>query len=296
MAIAPSLPLALRSKRYLAVLFTTLAAFVLFLYHGSPLLKRARIATPAEQRFVGNSVEAYQQHAYALVGGGARPTCTWQRFHNQRFAGFDDAPRNVFTAINFWNNEHVLPTFFQEFPAVVEKLGREHVYVSIYENGSEDKTPEMLQLCTSPRHISIYIPLMLSIVLYAVLGVVWSGRCRTRYAVSDMLTLMNVSHTVVSRGRNEYSHKENGHRINVLAALRNAAMEPLLSGTAARALGAPLDDVLWINDVFHCAADVLEVVYQRVVQGADQACAVDWAGWGDHVIYDRWVLRTMTGR
>lgn len=74
-------------------------------------------------------------------------------------------------------------------------------------------------------------------------------------------------------------------------------MEPLYNGSAAITLpdSGPFDDVLWINDVFHCTADVLEVLHQRRVQTATQACALDWGVWGEQVIYDRWVLRPMSG-
>ena len=112
-----------------------------------------------------------------------------------------------------------------------------------------------------------------------------------------MLTMLGVAHHIIAKGKTEYSHKENGNRINELAKFRNLAMQPLYDGVAARTVpDHKFDEVLWINDVFHCAADVFEVLLQKRMQGANQACAVDWGGWGDHVIYDRWVLRTMTGR
>ncbi|KAI0035524.1 cryptococcal mannosyltransferase 1-domain-containing protein [Vararia minispora EC-137] len=248
----------LHSKRYLTILATAIACFLVFTWQ-APLV--ADNVPRLDKYFKPTSISGFQRRAYKLSDERARPTCVRQRFHESRYKVLEENPRAVFIAINFYQNQEVIPTFFQEFPGIVERLGRKRVYVSIYENGSEDKSQQLLRL------------------------------------FDDMLTYMGVPHRVITRGRDEYSHKENGHRINVLAAIRNAAMEPLYSGEAARQVqGGMFDDVLWINDVYHCQADILEVLYQKRLQGANQACAVDWAGWGDHVIYDRWVLRTITGK
>ena len=36
-----------------------------------------------------------------------------------------------------------------------------------------------------------------------------------------------------------------------------------------------------------------QILYEHENQGADMTCSLDW---GSHIFYDRWVLRTMTGR
>lgn len=90
------------------------------------------------------------------------------------------------------------------------------------------------------------------------------------------------------------SHKGDGHRINFLAEARNTAMHPFYSGAAAQRMpGGKFDEVLFINDIYHCASDILEVMLQKRTQGANQACATDWGG---RVVYDRWVTRAMSGR
>ncbi|VDB99758.1 unnamed protein product [Peniophora sp. CBMAI 1063] len=200
-----------------------------------------------------------QQVAY-WVSPAARPTCNLEPWHNERYASLRNSS-NVFLAMNLHDNEEVLPTFFQEIPKLLDFLGPERVFISIYENGSSDRTPRLL------RHFD------------------------------ELLKEMGAPHRIITEGTARASDKEDGHRINFLAAVRNIAMEPLYSGSAAALLpdGGPFDDVLWINDVFHCTADVLEVLYQRRVQSATQACALDWGVWGDQVIYDRWVLRPMSG-
>lgn len=78
--------------------------------------------------------------------------------------------------------------------------------------------------------------------------------------------------------------------------LRNKLLEPLFDD--AIRLNMPrgtFDEVLLINDVIWCAADVLEVLYQKRHTGAHQSCSVDW-DFNMRIVYDRWVLRAMSGR
>ena len=107
--------------------------------------------------------------------------------------------------------------------------------------------------------------------------------------------MLQTPHKIVSLGQSAISHKEDGRRIEVLAHARNAALEPLYSGEAAKHIpGGKFMEMLFMNDIYFCAMDILEVIYQKQMQGANQACAMDW-GVGQ-VIYDRWVLRTTGGR
>lgn len=112
--------------------------------------------------------------------------------------------------------------------------------------------------------------------------------------MEELLDTTGTPHSINSKGSSVKSHKEDGHRINFLAEARNIAMDPLYTGAAAQKIpGGKFDEVLFINDVVHCASDILEVVLQKRVQGANQACATDWGG---QVIYDRWIIRAMSGR
>ena len=81
-----------------------------------------------------------------------RPICNWTEWHESRYASLKNTffrPRPIFLAVNFYNNGEVLPTFFQELPILLQHLGPTTIYVSIYENGSSDATPELLQKCKS---------------------------------------------------------------------------------------------------------------------------------------------------
>ena len=87
-------------------------------------------------------------------------------------------------------------------------------------------------------------------------------------------------------GQSLISLKENGHRIEFLTQTRNAAMEPLYSGEAVKGVpGKTFKDVLFMNDIHFCAVDMLEVIYQKRIRGANanEACTMDW---GRQVVYD----------
>ena len=112
--------------------------------------------------------------------------------------------------------------------------------------------------------------------------------------MGKLLDSLGTPHNINSKGSSVKSYKEDGHRINFLAEARNLAMQPFYSGAAAQHMrGGAFDEVLFINDIYHCASDILEVLLQKRTQGANQACGTDWGG---RVIYDRWIIRTMSGR
>jgi alpha-1,3-mannosyltransferase len=95
-----------------------------------------------------------QQKAYAL--GGTRPVCPLREWHVERYNGLNNTT-TVFLAVNFYNNQDILPNFFQELPVLLRHLGPERVYVSVFENGSTDHTPQMLALCALHIHLLIFL-------------------------------------------------------------------------------------------------------------------------------------------
>ncbi|KAL2148953.1 hypothetical protein VTH82DRAFT_1639 [Thermothelomyces myriococcoides] len=88
-------------------------------------------------------------------------------------------------------------------------------------------------------------------------------------------------------------------RIKALADLRNLALKPLLDLYANPKQSSPPSrppTVIFLNDVAICPEDILELVHQRRVLGADMVCAMDWTYVGpDPTFYDVWVARGMTG-
>lgn len=88
--------------------------------------------------------------------------------------------------------------------------------------------------------------------------------------------------------------KGDGGRIVGLAQLRNLALQPMLDDT--RRYSSPDTTVVFLNDVAICMEDILELVYQRSLLGADMTCAMDWTYVGrDPTFYDVWISRTITG-
>lgn len=113
------------------------AVFVFGLFVVVQLFRRPR--PPA------GSVAFVQQKAYD-VAPRRRPTCPWSTWNTLRYAPLSHPSRRIttFIAMNFYQNEEILPTFFQELPIIINQLGPENVFVSIYENNSDDKTQELL--------------------------------------------------------------------------------------------------------------------------------------------------------
>ncbi|KAF2672449.1 family 69 glycosyltransferase [Microthyrium microscopicum] len=84
-----------------------------------------------------------------------------------------------------------------------------------------------------------------------------------------------------------------GDRIGTLATLRNMALEPLM---AHKQRFSSDTTVVFLNDVAICAEDILELIHQRVFQGADMTCPMDWTYVGpDPTFYDIWIARGITG-
>ncbi|GAA5897802.1 hypothetical protein JCM6882_000101, partial [Rhodosporidiobolus microsporus] len=170
----------------------------------------------------------------------------------------------TFFALNLYNSQHVLPSLSRTLLALSSFLGPETVHISIFENGSTDNTTVAL------AHLAA------------------------------ALSALGTPHTIVSDPRPTPWHKVD--RIAQLSLYRNIALLPLEAAPLNST--APPQDVVFINDVFVCPRDVLELLFQRRVQHADAACAMDWREnkglakrWNRSVkFYDNWVSRSLTGR
>ena len=94
--------------------------------------------------------------------------------------------------------------------------------------------------------------------------------------------------------RNNVNPKAQGEdRIQALADLRNLALQPCIDHKDEFSDEAV---VLFINDVAICSEEILELLHQRVFQGADMTCAMDWTYLGpDPSFYDVWIGRGING-
>ncbi|KAI5481196.1 GDP-Man:alpha-1,3-mannosyltransferase, glycosyltransferase family 69 protein [Pseudohyphozyma bogoriensis] len=119
------------------------------------------------------------------------------------------------------------------------------------------------------------------------------------YLFAQVLERLGVGYTIESSTKKKNFKPD--ERIEGLAALRNEAMRPLYESPKGT-----FDRVLFLNDVHVCEADLLELLLQHEVQGADMSCGMDYKlldipEFEDYPLelktnfYDVWVARTMEG-
>ncbi|KAJ2885540.1 hypothetical protein H4R27_001335 [Coemansia aciculifera] len=140
----------------------------------------------------------------------------------------------VFVAINLYNNEKVLPNMATQLLALADILGHDHIFISIYENGSEDRTKEIL------------------------------------HRFDKTLNVLGIAHRIIT---DPTPKPKRVHRIEYLAKVRNSAMEPLYSSGEKYGRVLFSDDVYFcLTDVLEllfqsraqgshltCAEDFIEV-------------------------------------
>ncbi|KAJ6589619.1 cryptococcal mannosyltransferase 1-domain-containing protein [Mycena capillaripes] len=158
----------------------------------------------------------------------------------------------IFIAAMFYDNAHVVPYWTTEITKLIHYLGPDHVFVSIVESYSSDDTPALL------------------------------------HDFDATLQTMGVSRRILTQDTSIPRPASMGTappRIEFLAAVRNLAIEPLVT------LGG-YDRVLFTNDVFVEAESIVELLNTRGGD-YDMACGMDFGQWG---LYDLWVLRDRLGR
>lgn len=154
----------------------------------------------------------------------------------------------VLLALNLYNNGAVLPSVGRSLLKLAAFLGPQNVLVSIFENGSSDNT--MLGLA----HLAA------------------------------ILTAADVPHTI--RSDTHRTVWKDVDRIEQLALYRNTVMEPLyatanltrrqMSGEVLTGNERPFESVVFINDVYFCPTDALELLHVRATQEAHATCGLDY--------------------
>jgi alpha-1,3-mannosyltransferase len=152
---------------------------------------------------------------------------------------------------------------------VTSFLGPAHVSVSLVEGPSGDATPYVLRNVLAPMLLRLGVP-------------------RSTLRIETDLARIDFS-------------KQN--RIGALAELRNRALRPLWDDTGAESestVGADVSAVVYFNDVFLHAGDILELLHQHVTASTNGkttgiTAAWDWMQRHPAHFYDVWVARTMEG-
>ncbi|OLY81346.1 Alpha-1,3-mannosyltransferase CMT1 [Smittium mucronatum] len=162
-----------------------------------------------------------------------------------------------FFSMNLFNNEETIPYLILELMQLFKFLGSENIFLSIYENGSVDKTKDLL------------------------------------HEFSAYLKKFDIKHRIVTE---KQSRPKNSHRIEYLAKVRNRALEPL---EEEKIKGRIYDKIIFMNDIYFCRNDILELIYQSDFQGSDFTCPLDFhtiSGEEPLIKFrDGWVARDIEG-
>lgn len=146
--------------------------------------------------------------------------------------------RRTLIAINLFNSQLVIPTLFRTIISLASFLPPSSLHVSIFENGSEDGT-----------HLAMA-------------------------HLAAALTALGVPHDITSDPRTtDWAHVD---RIEQLAVFRNVVLDQAIHGRVEGRDMQEFSTVVFINDVFACPSDVLELMHQRIAQDAHAACGLDW--------------------
>ncbi|OAA35922.1 alpha-1,3-mannosyltransferase CMT1 [Metarhizium rileyi] len=155
-------------------------------------------------------------------------------------------------ALNLRQNLPLLPTLLGATIEAIRFLGPQRCVLSIVEGNSPDGT-------------------------FEVLGALTPGLEELGLTYHYQTTALNPSEA---------------DRIERLAALRNAALQPIWDHPD---VVSPSATVVFLNDVLACAEDALELTLQLRLQKADMTCAMDWSAFDTPLFYDAWISRSMTG-
>ncbi|OCK76269.1 glycosyltransferase family 69 protein [Lepidopterella palustris CBS 459.81] len=184
----------------------------------------------------------------------------------------------VFIAANILNEELVRGSWGSNLQVLVEILGRENVFVSIYENDGGD----------GPRDALLELREKLP--------------CNASVVAGDHIALTNFPSLTLPGGQ------QRTKRITYLAEVRNRALLPLHSGPAVDAWASEhptftratttFDRVLFLNDVFYNPTEAAQLLFATNSARTGKAeysaaCAIDFVAKFLH--YDSFVVRDMEG-
>ena len=165
----------------------------------------------------------------------------------------------VYIAVNLRNNAEVIPYLFGAiiraciFLAAVDSLhNSSKCFISVYESGSSDETRDLLEVVR---------------------------RDLRRLGIPSQIVLDGIK------------KKDEQHRIEFLAAVRNKALEPFFEG------GSFWGEVVFLNDVVVCASSLLELLIEKHSNVADVVSGMDYFTRRKRVrFYDTWVNKDILGR
>ncbi|PRP75075.1 capsular associated protein [Planoprotostelium fungivorum] len=193
-------------------------------------------------------------------------------FMNENYTFLADTNVSYFIAINFYNSEALFPHYMVQWERLVRIIGTDRVFLSIYENDSEDETPYHLK------------------------------------QFQDLAERLGVAHRIVSVAGQARTNTTD--RIEHLARVRNKVLEPLTNhstdGETERKWRQRDGEtkVVFMNDIYYKTEDILQLLdtkggllfdrtsFTLILSGRfDFACGLDYYFY----FYDLWVTRDITG-
>ena len=174
----------------------------------------------------------------------------------ERFAhlrSFASSNIRFFFALDLCQAASILPRLLSSIVEAVKFLGPKHCYISIVEGNSTDGTSAWL------------------------------------HALHMEAEELGFTYSLVQSDMD--SKNASSDRIETLSKLRNLALGPLLDDPSR--FDSEEATIVFLNDISLCPNDILELIHQRRIQGADMACSMDYSD--DGLFYDVWVARSMTG-
>ncbi|WVQ78979.1 hypothetical protein IAT38_001071 [Cryptococcus sp. DSM 104549] len=179
----------------------------------------------------------------------------------KRYAGLTGKGKGRYMLVtNTRQIEAHLPDLLNAILVLTRYLTPQHVSISILEGPSSDCTPKVLR--------EVLVPMLAGLGLEPEWIRVETGE-----------------------GKIDWSQH---NRIEKIASLRNRALAPLWEGIGeSMPWGLHTEAVVFFNDVYLHAADILEVVYQHGRNGAGITTAMDWWKKRPEYYYDIWVGRTI---
>lgn len=97
----------------------------------------------------------------------------------------------------------------------------------------------------------------------------WDNTVTAMGHLAAALTALGVDHTILTDSTQ--THWGEVDRIAQLAVFRNVVLQPLTSSNTTA-----FESIVYINDVYVCPRDVLELLHQRIRQAAHATCGLDY--------------------
>ena len=193
-----------------------------------------------------------------------------------------DKTQKIFITGLAWNNEILFRTHLsQQIVDLVRTLGVENVYISIYENGSYDRTKDALrELTLSLEDLGVRSTITLDETSHEEII-----KGRPIEPKAGWLQVQQTGFERVNIHKGDYALR----RIHYLAELRNKALDPLWH-LAQR--GEKFDKILFLTDVVFSVDDVLKLLQTNNGKYAT-ACSLDFET--PPAFYDTFALRDSEG-